>query len=117
MAYLAEDGNGIDAEEIIRAFLLGVARGAAEQFPTAEQAGESIGRRVTRGRSRGPDPLTKTKRRLSKYQRTYKKNLKKIEPDYKLKNGSWKKNGFQRAVKEAHAMTRKELGLPKPKKK
>ena len=32
VAYLATDGNGIDAEEIIRAFLLGVARGAAEQF-------------------------------------------------------------------------------------
>lgn len=102
------------AEEIIRAFLLGVARGAAEQFPTAEQAGESIGRRVTRGRSRG-DPLKRT-RRLSKYQRTYKKNLKSIEPKYKLKNGSWKKDGFQRAVKEAHAMTRKELGIKKGKK-
>lgn len=101
------------AEEIIRAFLLGVARGAAEQFPTAEQAGESIGRRVTRGRSRKQDPVTRTRRRLSKYQRTYKKNLKAIEPKYKLKNGSWKKNGFQKAVKEAHAMTRKELGIKK----
>jgi hypothetical protein len=103
------------AEEIIRAFLLGVARGAAEQFPTAEQAGESIGRRVTGGRSRG-DAL-KAPKKLSKYRRTYKKNLKKVESKYKLKNGSWKKDGFQRAVKEAHAMTRKELGLPKPKKK
>ena len=107
--------NGIDAEEIIRAFLLGVARGAAQQFPSPEQAGESIGRRVTGGRSKG-DAFAKPKR-LSKYRRAYKKNLKKIEGDYKLKNGSWKKNGFQRAVKEAHAMTRKELGLPKPSKK
>ena len=109
---MADDENM--AEEIIRAFLLGVARGAAEQFPTAEQAGESIGRRVTRGRSKG-DPLDRPKR-LSKYQRTYKKNLKKVEPKYKLKNGSWKKNGFQRAVKEAHAMTRKDLGIKKGKK-
>lgn len=117
MAYLATDGNGIDAEEIIRAFLLGVARGAAEQFPTAEQAGESIGRRVTRGRSPRPDPVTKQRRRLTKYQRTYKKNLKLIEPKYKKIDGSWKQDGFKRAVKEAHAMTRKELGLPKNKKK
>ena len=109
---MVDDDNR--AEEIIRAFLAGVARGAAEQFPTAEQAGESIGRRVTRGRSRG-DPL-KGPRRLSKYQRTYKKNLKAIESKYKLKNGSWKKNGFKRAVKEAHAMTRKELGMKKGKK-
>lgn len=106
--------NDSMAEEIIRAFLAGVARGAAEQFPTAEQAGESIGRRVTRGRSKG-DPFEKPKR-LSKYRRTYKKNLNKIGPKYKLKNGSWKKNGFQRAVKEAHAMTRKDLGIKKGKK-
>ena len=103
------------AEEIVRAFLLGVARGAAQNFPSPEQAGESIGRRVTGGRSRG-DATGGKIRRMSKYQRTYKKNLKKIAPNYKLKNGSWKKNGFKRAVKEAHAMTRKELGIKKGKK-
>ena len=96
------------AEEIIRAFLLGVARGASEQFPTAEQAGKSIGRRVTRGRSKG-DPIGKQRRKVSAYQKRYGANFKKVAPKYKTKSGSWKKDGFKRAQKEAHRLTKKEM--------
>ena len=101
----------IDAEAIIRAFLLGVARGASEQFPTAEQAGKSIGRRVTRGRSRSTESTSPVKRarKISAYQKAYGKNFKKVQGKYKKKNGSWKQDGFKRAQKEAHKLTKKEM--------
>ena len=102
---MADDGV---AEEIIRAFLLGVARGAAESFPSPEQAGKSIGRRVTRGRSKG-NPLRKRTRKISAYQKRYGENFKKVAPKYKTKSGSWKKDGFKRAQKEAHRLTKKEM--------
>ena len=47
------------------------------------------------------------KRKMSAYTRRYKANFKKIENNYKLKNGNWKKNGFKRAVTEAHRMSKK----------
>jgi len=49
----------------------------------------------------------KPKKRSSAYQRRYKANFAKIEDNYKLKNGKWKKNGFKRAVQEAHRMSKK----------
>ena len=98
-----------EVEAIIRAFLAGVARGASEQFPSPKQAGESIGRRVTRGRSRKADPLTKKVRKVSAYQKAYGKNFKKVAPKYKKKGGGWKQNGFKRAQAEAHKLTKKEM--------
>ena len=98
------------AEEIIRAFLLGVAKGASEQFPTPEQAGKSIGGRATRGRAKVKrDSKLRTHRKVSKYHKTYGKNFKAVAPKYKTKSGSWKKDGFKRAQKEAHKLTKKEL--------
>ncbi|AXH79304.1 MAG: hypothetical protein [Circular genetic element sp.] len=47
------------------------------------------------------------KKKMSAYTRRYKANFKKIENNYKLKNGNWKKNGFKRAVTEAHRMSKK----------
>lgn len=47
------------------------------------------------------------RKRKTAYQRRYEKNFKAIEADYKLKNGNWKKNGFKRAVKEAHRLSKK----------
>ena len=58
----------------------------------------------------GPEmviPLMKPKRKPSAYQKRYKKNFRKIAPDYKLKSGRWKKNGFKRAVSAAHKMSKK----------
>ncbi len=52
-------------------------------------------------------PEPKPKRRATAYQRRYKSNFKKIESDFKLKNGNWKKNGFKNAVKLAHKMSKK----------
>jgi hypothetical protein len=49
-----------------------------------------------------PIVATRTKRKVSTYNRKYKAAFKKIAPRYKLKSGKWKAGGFKRAVKEAH---------------
>ena len=50
-----------------------------------------------------------TRKRKTKYQAAYKRNFNKIKSSYVKKNGDWKQNGFKRAVKEAHRMTRKQV--------
>lgn len=47
------------------------------------------------------------KRKPSAYQTAYGRNFKKVAPKYKKANGSWKKDGFKKAQKEAHKLTRK----------
>tara|TARA_Y100000361_G_C11155854_1_gene344097 strand:+ start:2395 stop:2712 length:318 start_codon:yes stop_codon:yes gene_type:complete len=98
------------AEEIIRAFLLGVARGASEEaLPRLEKHGKQVGKRIVRGRSKGGGPQRVIKRKVSAYQKQYGKNFQKVAPKYKTKSGSWKKDGFKRAQKEAHRLTKKEM--------
>jgi hypothetical protein len=46
------------------------------------------------------------RRSTTAYQRAYKKAFKQVAPKYKLKNGKWKKDGFKRAVKEAHKIAK-----------
>ena len=57
-----------------------------------------------------PKPVQK-KRRASAASKRYGRAFKKIAPQFKLKNGSWKKNGFRNAVRAAHklAKTSKKL--------
>lgn len=43
------------------------------------------------------------KKRKTPYQRAYKKAFDSLAPSYKNKNGKWKKDGFKRCVKAAHA--------------
>jgi hypothetical protein len=43
------------------------------------------------------------KKRKTAYQRAYKKAFDSLAPSYKNKNGKWKKDGFKRCVKAAHA--------------
>lgn len=47
------------------------------------------------------------KRKVSPYARKYKKAFAKVSKKFKLKNGSWRKGGFDRAVKEAHKLAKK----------
>ncbi len=61
--------------------------------------GTEVGERVE---TAAPLVVTKTKRKVSAYNRKYKSAFKKIAPRYKLKSGKWKAGGFRRAVKEAH---------------
>jgi len=46
----------------------------------------------------------KRKKRKTPRQVAYSKAFKRIAPKYKLKNGTWKKDGFKRCVKEAHRL-------------
>ena len=50
---------------------------------------------------------TQKKKRKTKKQRNYSKAFKKVQSKYKLKSGKWKKDGFKRAVKEAHKLAKK----------
>ena len=48
-------------------------------------------------------PVSK-KKKTTPYQRKYKKAFAKVKPKHMKANGTWKKDGFKRAVKEAHRM-------------
>ena len=50
-----------------------------------------------------PEPVQKP-RKASAYSKRYGKAFKKVSPDYKKKNGEWKKNGFRSAVQAAHKL-------------
>ena len=50
----------------------------------------------------------KVKRKASDYAVRYGRNFKRIAGKYKLKSGAWAKNGFKRAQKEAHRLTKKK---------
>ena len=46
------------------------------------------------------------KRRATRSQKRYGRAFKKVAPQFKLKNGSWKKNGFRNAVRAAHKLAK-----------
>ena len=46
----------------------------------------------------------KPKKKKTAYQRRYSKAFDKVKGKYKLKSGKWKKDGFKKAVREAHKM-------------
>jgi RNase P subunit RPR2 len=50
----------------------------------------------------------KAKRKASDYSKRYGRNFKRIAGKYKLKSGAWAKNGFKRAQKEAHRLSKKK---------
>lgn len=56
---------------------------------------------------RAYEPKSKPKRKASAYSKKYGRAFKKVAPKYKKKNGSWKKDGFKRAQKEAHRIARR----------
>lgn len=49
----------------------------------------------------------KPKRKASAYSKRYGRMFKQVAPKYKLKNGSWAKDGFKRAQAAAHKLTKK----------
>ena len=52
-------------------------------------------------------PAPKPKRKASAHSKKYGAAFRKVASKYKLKNGSWAKNGFKRAQKAAHALAKK----------
>lgn len=59
------------------------------------------------GNAQSFESNAKPKKKISAYTRRYRANFRKIESNYKKKDGSWMKNGFKRAVQEAHRMSKK----------
>jgi predicted amino acid-binding ACT domain protein len=47
---------------------------------------------------------TNKKKKKTAYQRRYSKAFNKVKSKYKLRSGKWKKDGFKKAVREAHKM-------------
>jgi len=55
----------------------------------------------------GTTSSAKPRKKVSAYNRKYKKAFKKVSGKYRSKSGKWMKNGFKRAVKEAHKVAKK----------
>jgi hypothetical protein len=68
--------------------------------------------RESEGSSLANTEQPKKRRRVSKYQRTFGRNLRQLDSMKRLKNGSYK-SGWDRSkiLSKAHKMTRKELGM------
>jgi len=60
-----------------------------------------------RGMATPAPKAEKPKRKASAANIRYGKMFKKVAPKYKLKNGSWAKNGFKRAAAEARRLAKK----------
>ena len=56
---------------------------------------------------RATAPKRKKTRRASAYSRKYGRAFKSVAPKFKKKNGGWKKDGFKRAQKAAHAKAKR----------
>ena len=69
-----------------------------------EQAMLEAGSESPVASARVVDPIKRKK--LTAYQRKYKREFAKIAPKYKKANGQWKKDGFKKAVREAHKRCR-----------
>ena len=78
--------------------------------------GYAAAMRISAGFVVGPSPipksvkkLTKKKRKKSKspYKKAYGDEFKRIQNKYKTKAGKWKKDGFRRCQKAAHAYAKK----------
>ena len=55
------------------------------------------------------EPKKRKSRKKSKYNIEYSKNFKAVQNKYKTKSGSWKKDGFKKAQKEAHKLTKRSM--------
>lgn len=48
--------------------------------------------------------MKRAKKKKTAYQKRYSRSFEKVKNKYKLKSGKWKKDGFKKAVKEAHRL-------------
>lgn len=91
------------ADDIIEAFLRGVAEGA-KQSPSSK----SKPKKASKSSTKKPTDAKKP-RKVPAYSKKYGKNFQKVQGKYKKKDGSWKQDGFKRAQAEAHRLTKKEM--------
>lgn len=59
-------------------------------------------------RARGKRVRKRATRAVSASQKMYGRAFKRLAPRYKKKNGGWKKDGFKRCVRAAHAECRRK---------
>ena len=95
----------MDVEDVVAKGLCDVMQEALESRGIAPELARQLAERAC-------EPVVKkgvrtVKRKTSKYARKYKKAFAKVSKKFKLKNGSWRKGGFDRAVKEAHKLAKK----------
>lgn len=76
------------------------------QLTDAQEAERIVDDRPAGARESKPIVRRKSK---SKYKKAYSKAFQSIKPDYLKANGQWKKGGFKRAVKKAHAMAKEAM--------
>lgn len=107
------DENGLNAEDIITAFLLGVAEGAAQAFPSPEQAGRSIGRRVTLGRGKNARlfPAQVLEDNISNPPKKRKRSAynKELSRQLKLLRAKHPRTPVTKLMAKAHRATRKKM--------
>ena len=77
-----------------------------EDESPSSRAREVIRRRAGRSLVR-MDDLAPKKRKVNSYNRRYGKAFKRCKSKHMKKNGTWKKGGFKRCVKEAHRLVKK----------
>ena len=56
-----------------------------------------------------PAPKAKKPRKASAYSKRYGREFKRLSSKYKLKNGSWGKDGFKKCQAAAHKATKKAM--------
>jgi len=95
----------MDVEDVVAKGLCDVMQEALESRGIAPELARELAKRACK------PSVAKTvraaKRKTSAYARKYKKAFAKVSKKFKLKNGSWRKGGFDRAVKEAHKLAKK----------
>lgn len=74
--------------------------------PTDAMVSEEI---VDSGQAAPPSKKRVRKKRKSPYKAAYSRHFASVKSKYKTKAGKWKKDGFKRAVREAHRLTKKGL--------
>ncbi len=102
------------ADVILAAFTAGI-------MATAKAEAKKAGKKVVKGTIEGGTNIIKSgvtgspikprkgpKRKSSAYSRLYGRKFKELAKANKKKDGSWKKDGFKRTQKQAHAAARKE---------
>ena len=84
-------------------------RGYAAGYASGRAAMDMLGHSAPLAREITPPTpkAQKPKRKASAYSKRYGQMFRRVAPKYKLKNGSWAKNGFMRAQKAAHKLAKK----------
>ena len=95
------------ADIVKAAFIAGVTAEAKRQ---AKKGGKKVVQAAVAAPIAAAKSTSKRrKRKKSRYNTAYAKNFKKVQGKHKTNSGSWKKDGFKRAQKEAHRLTKKEM--------